>query len=235
MAETLAEREKTQLTFLAGVAHDLRTPLQALKLTAAAGTMGGTPLSEDRLGQLLARISRQVEHLNRMVDDLLDRTRIEAGTLELRLHECDLRELAADVVELHRPISQEHQLELNVPRQPVRLRCDSTRISQVLTNLVHNAIKYSPAGGLVRVALEATATEVRITVTDEGLGIPPEDLARIFQPFKRVKSSKEKIPGVGLGLSVSRRIIQAHGGDIEVESRMGTGSTFRVRLPLAGP
>ncbi|HLL55316.1 MAG TPA: ATP-binding protein [Myxococcaceae bacterium] len=232
MADTLAEREQAQLTFLAGVAHDLRTPLQALKLTAAAGARGSTPLDGEKLGQLLARISRQVEHLNRMVEDLLDRTRIEAGALELRLAECDLRKLATDVVELHRAVSQEHRLELQVPERPVPLRCDSTRLSQVLTNLVSNALKYSPAGGVVRIVVEATATEALVAVSDEGIGISPEDLERIFHPFQRAKGSKDAIPGVGLGLSVARRIVQAHGGTIEVESRPGAGSTFGVRLPL---
>jgi len=108
----------------------------------------------------------------------------------------------------------------------------ATRLGQILTNLVSNAVKYSPEGGRIRIRLEQEGGRAVVAVSDEGIGIAEEDLQRIFEPFKRSKSPRADIPGVGLGLSVARQLVVAHGGDIEVESRLGEGSTFRVRLPL---
>ncbi len=231
MAETVTSQDARQLQFLAGVAHDLRTPLNALKLSAQMLLRAKTQPPPEKVRESLVRISNQVDRLERMVGDLLDRTRIESGNLELRLEECDLRGLVEEVVELHRPSSELHRLEYSVPETPVWWRCDPTRLAQVLTNLVSNAIKYSPEGGVVRLQLESTEREAVVSVTDQGVGIEPEDLGSLFEPFKRSRTASRDIPGVGLGLSVSRRIARAHGGDIEVESVVGTGSTFRLRLP----
>jgi signal transduction histidine kinase len=231
MAETLASQDARQLQFLAGVAHDLRNPLNALKLSAQILLRAPTLPPPEKVRELLSRISTQVDRLGRMVGDLLDQTRIESGNLELQLQDCDLRGLVTEVVELHRPLSEQHRLEATVPEAPVQVRCDPTRLSQVLTNLLNNAIKYSPQGGRVQVRVEQLPESVVLAVSDEGVGIPSEEYGRIFEPFKRSKATGSDIPGVGLGLSVSRRIARAHGGDIEVESRVGAGSTFRVRLP----
>jgi two-component system, OmpR family, sensor histidine kinase MtrB len=122
-----------------------------------------------------------------------------------------------------------------VPDLPVVVRGDPTRLTQVVTNLLSNAIKYSPRGGRVRVQLARAQDEVMLSVSDEGVGIPPDEYERIFEPFRRSKGSSAEIPGIGLGLSVSRRIVRAHGGDIEVVSQIGAGSTFRVRLPPQRP
>jgi two-component system, OmpR family, sensor histidine kinase MtrB len=235
MAETLVGQDARQLQFLAGVAHDLRNPLHALKLSAQILLRAPTLPPPEKVRESLVRVSTQIDRLDRMVGDLLDRTRIEAGNLELRLEECDLRGLVAEVVELHRPSSEEHRLELTLPETPISVRCDSTRLTQVLTNLLSNALKYSPQGGRVQVRLEQSAHEVVLSVSDEGVGIPPDEYGRIFEPFKRSRTSSTGIPGIGLGLSVSRRLVRAHGGDIEVESQVGAGSIFRVRLPLLPP
>lgn len=231
MADTLVSQDARHLQFLAGVAHDLRTPLNALKLSAQVLLRAPEPPPAEKLRESLVRISAQLDRLDLMVGDLLEQTRIEAGNLELRLEDTDLRVLVTDVVELHRPSSQQHQLELTVPDRPIPVRGDPTRLTQVLTNLLSNAIKYSPRGGRVRVLLEQSREEVLLSVSDEGVGIPPDEHERIFEPFRRSKGSSAEIPGIGLGLSVSRRIVRAHGGNIEVESQQGAGSTFRVRLP----
>lgn len=231
MADTLVSQDARHLQFLAGVAHDLRTPLNALKLSAQVLLRAPEPPPAEKLRESLVRISAQLDRLDRMVGDLLEQTRIEAGNLELRLEDTDLRVLVTDVVELHRPSSQQHQLELTVPDRPIPVRGDPTRLTQVLTNLLSNAIKYSPRGGRVRVLLEQSREEVLLSVSDEGVGIPPDEYERIFEPFRRSKGSSAEIPGIGLGLSVSRRIVRAHGGNIEVVSQQGAGSTFRVRLP----
>jgi len=236
MADNLARQDQLQLEFLAGVAHDLRGPLNVLKLSAQA--IGGAPVlpPPEQIRASLQRVSAQVDHLSRMIDDLLDRTRIEAGNLELHLDVCDVRPLVSEVVDLHRLASDQHHLEVAVPDEPVLVRGDATRLVQVMTNLLSNAIKYSPAGGAIRVTLEAAGGEAVIGVADQGIGIAPEDREHIFEPFRRsTKGAAIKIPGVGLGLSVSRRLVQAHGGEIEVEARPEGGSLFRIRLPLAGP
>jgi len=176
-------------------------------------------------------IERQVHRLDRMIGDLLDRSRIEGGQLELRVVEYDARSIAQDAFNLFSTASTSHTLVLNVPDSQVPVRCDPFRIEQVLNNLISNAIKYSPAGGNIELSLEESPDDVQFQVSDQGMGIPEEELPYIFEPFRRVKSAKADIPGVGLGLSVVRRIIQAHSGRIEVHSLLGKGTTFRVHLP----
>jgi two-component system, OmpR family, sensor histidine kinase MtrB len=233
MAETLASQDARHLQFLAGVVHDLRSPLNVLKLSTQVLLKPAQLPPEEKVRASLTRILTQLGRLERMVGDLMDQTRVEAGNLELQWEVVDLRQLTSEVVELHRLSSQQHELRLSLPEQPVSMRCDPTRLSQVLTNLVGNAIKYSPQGGTVQVGLELAPEEVMIAVADEGVGIAPGDHERIFEPFQRSKRPDVNIPGIGLGLSVSRRIVRAHGGDIEVASREGRGSIFRVRLPSA--
>lgn len=235
LADNLTTRDNRQLEFLAGVAHDLRNPLNVLKLSADSISSAQTLPPAERIRTSLARISAQTDRLARLVDDLLDRTRVEAGNLQLHVEVSDLRPLVTEVADLHRASSDRHHLEVTLPPLPVLVRCDPTRVVQVLTNLVSNALKYSPGGGAVRIDLEAAGGEVLLTVADEGIGIAPGDLERIFEPFHRSSGPGGKIPGVGLGLSVARRLVQAHGGRIEVESQAGVGSTFRVWLPVEGP
>jgi signal transduction histidine kinase len=231
MAAALSRQQEEQSVFLAGVAHDLRNPLSPLKLAAA--TIGGEgPLPpEDRVRATLDIVRRQVDRLDRMVGDLLDTSRIEAGQLELQLKECDAGLLAREVFELFQTASSRHRFELRVPESAVPLRCDAFRIEQVLNNIVSNAIKYSPGGGTVRIGVTTDATAAIFDISDEGLGIKPEDIPSIFQPFRRVGNADHKIPGIGLGLSVARHIVEAHGGHIDVKSRAGAGTVFFVRVP----
>ncbi|ATB35034.1 two-component sensor histidine kinase [Cystobacter fuscus] len=230
MADSLLNQRQARLTFLAGVAHDLRNPLSALKMSAALVTSRG-PVSEERLQKTMALVSRQVSRLDRMVGDLLDATRIEAGHIELKLEERDAGELATSVVELYRSSGTAHELRLLLPEGPLPLRCDPTRVEQVLNNLVSNALKYSREGSVVDVEVRREGEEVWLSVKDQGIGISAEEQRHLFTPFQRTGSAREKAPGVGIGLSVARRIVEAHGGRIEVESSPGRGSTFRVRLP----
>ncbi|QRK10431.1 HAMP domain-containing histidine kinase [Archangium violaceum] len=232
MANSLSRQQDQQLTFLAGVAHDLRNPLSALKMSAALVT-SGRPVTEERMRKTMALVRRQVARLDRMVGDLLDATRIEAGRFELSLEERDARELATEVVELYQAGGSSHDLRLLLPEEPVLLSCDSTRVEQVLHNLVSNALKYSPGGSVVEVRVERAGDEALLSVVDRGIGISAEEMRHLFAPFRRTGRARETAPGVGLGLSVTRRIVEAHGGRIEVDSRPGKGSTFRVRLPLS--
>lgn len=235
MAAALQQQREQQLTFLAGVAHDLRNPLSALG--AAAGILSpNRPLPPPaRIHNVGEVVGRQVKRLNAMIEDFLDATRIEAGRLELRLEVRDLRELARDAVELYGKASPRHELTLinECGEEPLFVHGDPVRLDQVLGNLLSNAIKYSPQGGRVEVRLTRDAQEVVVAVRDEGIGIAPEDLGRVFEPFRRTGASREAFQGVGLGLSVVRRIVEAHSGRIEVESTPGEGSVFRVHLPRA--
>lgn len=232
MADGIARQRENQLAFVAGVAHELRNPLAALSTDVQA--LGLAPPGEGRDGAF-ARVSRQVDRLTRMLDDLLDAARIEAGYLELQPEELDLRREVQEVVRLYAPTAPDHDLVVEAPDEPVTVRGDPLRIDQVITNLVSNAIKFSPEGGPVEVAVALRGDEAVLTVADTGVGIAPEELSEIFTSFRR--SRPDVAPGAGLGLSVVRRIVAAHGGTIEVESEPGVGSTFRVRLPagrLAG-
>ncbi|MCY1000039.1 ATP-binding protein [Myxococcus sp. MISCRS1] len=231
MANGLTHQQEQQLAFLAGVAHELRNPLSALKLSTALSERSQAQLTPERMQRTLALVGRQVERLDRMVGDLLDATRIEAGKLELRPEVRDARELARGVVELYRSSDSGHVLQLDVPDAPLFVRADPDRLEQVMANLVSNALKYSPAGSRVEVAVRGEAEHVLLVVKDQGIGISEEDMAILFAPFQRLGSPRGKrAPGVGLGLSVARRIVEAHGGDIEVQSAPGAGSSFCVRL-----
>jgi signal transduction histidine kinase len=232
MASSLARQQEDQLTFLAGVAHDLRNPLSALKMSAAL-VAPGRDASPERIQKTLALVRRQVARLDRMVGDLLDATRIEAGKLELQLEERDARELARAVVELYQATGASHELRLALPDTAVPLFCDGTRIEQVLNNLVSNALKYSPVGSPVDVVVAREAEQALLSVSDQGIGLSSEERRCLFAAFKRAPGARERAPGAGLGLSVARRIVEAHGGRIEVESQPGKGSVFRVWLPLA--
>jgi signal transduction histidine kinase len=228
MAEAIAQQRRDQLTFLAAVAHDLRNPLSAFKMIVQSLERDPAAATADRW----ARLDRQLDRLTRMVGDLLDATRIESGHLELQLEDFDLRDAARSMVDLYAPTTSTHVVTLAASDRPLIVHADPLRIEQVISNLLSNAIKYSPGGGPVQVSVSEADGVAVVSVSDRGVGIPPEELPNLFLPFRRRPSTAGLTPGVGLGLSIVRRIVDAHGGRIDVESSPGVGSTFRVRLPL---
>lgn len=230
LSARLVRKRSNQLTFLAAVAHDLRTPLSSLRLSASRLTQGAGDTDPQQVQQTAARVERQVARMERMIGDLLDATRIEAGELELRRERFDVLTLVRDSVETFEELRARATLEL--PERPLELEADPLRIEQVLHNLLSNAIKYSPMGGPIRIRVTCEGPDARIDVQDQGVGIEPDKVEAVFEPFRRTGSLKDVVPGVGLGLSVCRRIVEAHGGSITVDSRLGVGSTFIVRLPL---
>lgn len=228
MADTIAAQREGQLTYLAGVAHDLRNPLGAMKM--------GIELIEchegtDQARYTLALLDRQTDRMSRMVDDLLDATRIEAGRLEMKPEPTDLRERAREAVDLHGPSFPAHSIVVDATDEPVVVMADPVRIDQVLTNLLTNALKFSPGGGRVDVRVRRRGSEGVLEVQDRGIGMTREEMRDLFAPFRR--RAPETAPGAGLGLSVVRRIVEAQGGRIEVDSEPKLGSTFRVVLPIA--
>lgn len=233
MSSTLYEQRQRQFAFLAGVAHDLRNPLSVLRMSAALFADDRPLPPESKLRHTLGLVWRQVDRLDRMVGDLLDVTSMEAGQLNLRLQELDLNESVLGAVELLAESSAAHPIRTSLPDTSILVWCDPHRIEQILVNLLSNAIKYSPEGGDIVVGLRQERGRAVLAVTDPGIGISEEDQRVLFEPFLRRGTLSDAIPGMGLGLYVVRRIVAAHGGKIEVESRSGHGSTFRVYLPLS--
>lgn len=227
MAASQVRQREQQLAFIGGVAHDLRNPLAALH--AAVGLL---ELPQSDPVRVRERIRRQVDRLAQMTGDLLDRTRIEAGRLELHLRRMDLRGVVARVTEVHRDSTPIRPFTLRMPDAPVTVRCDPLRIEQVLNNLLSNAAKYSPESSEVEVELGYDDGFATLSITDHGIGISPADRARIFEPFRRGTNVGE-IGGAGLGLAVTKKLVEAHRGTIELRSEPGEGSVFMVRLPLA--
>ena len=227
MAASLGRQREQQLAFIGGVAHDLRNPVHALQMAVAL--LDRQPSDPARLRD---RVQRQAARLERMIGDLLDRTRIEAGRLDLHLEDCDLRDVVARIVDVQQDSGAARVFRLLLSHEPVSVRCDASRIEQVLTNLLSNAVKYSPESSDVEVVLDRDDSTAVLSVTDYGVGMTAADRTRIFEPFTR-GDNVGSIGGAGLGLSVTRKIVEAHGGRIEVRSEPGLGSVFSVRLPLA--
>ncbi|HWE26795.1 MAG TPA: GAF domain-containing sensor histidine kinase, partial [Polyangia bacterium] len=221
--------------FLSIASHEMNTPLTPLTLwiqKLKKMLAKGTTLDAHRLPLLLDTIDRQLGRMTRLVAGLLDVSRINAGKLQMHAEEVDLVALAYGVIDRHAAESQIAGCETSVRADgPIVGRCDPLRIEQVLTNLLANAIKYAP-GTPITIALERRGEWAVIAVRDQGIGIASENFVRIFDRFERV-ASVQNIGGLGLGLFISRQIVEAHGGTLRVESEVGHGATFVVELPIA--
>jgi two-component system, OmpR family, sensor histidine kinase MtrB len=233
MADELGRQRERQLAFVAAIAHDLRNPLTALKTTSLLAARNAGRMDEEKLRQCFDLTRRQIDRLDGMVNDFLDSSLIHAGRLKLSLAPCDVRDVVNDVAQLFGASSSRHTLRVTLPQESLTAMCDRARIEQVLNNLVSNAIKYSPEGGAVELSAYEEECQIVIAVKDEGVGMSTADIRELFQPFRRVGSAKEFIPGIGLGLSVVKKLVEAHHGTTEVDSQLGCGSVFRIRLPAA--
>jgi signal transduction histidine kinase/CheY-like chemotaxis protein len=217
--------------FLAMLGHELRNPLapvlNALHVAEASG--GELGEGERRL------VERQVRHMARLVDDLLDMSRLHLGTIDLHLESCDLRSIVAEAVEMTRGQFESQQQRLVVDAPPdIFIECDAHRITQVLVNLLANAAKYTPPGGQVRLSARVEDDDVVLTCEDNGIGLAPELLDRVFEPFVQgTRGIDRRQGGLGLGLAVVRSLVERHGGTVAAWSEgEGRGSRFEVRLPL---
>ena|GEM_PF-928891 len=226
-----ADRRKDE--FLALLAHELRNPLAPL--TTATELLGRLP-SDDKLDELRRMIERQLNHLTRLVDDLLDTSRITTGRIVLRPRRVDLREIVRHSLETSRSLieSRGHEVDCVEPDEPVFVDADAVRLAQVVTNLLNNAAKFTPPGGRIELSIEPQDAEAVIAVRDSGVGIAPESLPHLFDRRKRVDAPREDA-GLGLGLSLVKRLVELHGGTVRALSEgPSCGATFVIRLPLAG-
>lgn len=227
-----ADRQKDE--FLAVLAHELRNPLAPIRNAAQFLQLGGR-LEPDVRGALDI-IDRQVHHLVRLVDDLLDVSRISRGKINLQRADVALAVIVGNAIEAARPVMESlgHEFTVSLPPTPVRLHADVTRLAQVLTNLLHNSAKYTPPGGRISLTASVDDAYAVITVRDNGIGIPEEMLPRIFRMFTQVDQSLERSAGgLGIGLTLVERLVSLHDGDVEARSGgAGEGSEFVVRLPI---
>jgi len=230
---TLRELEQAKSDFVSTVSHELRTPLTSIKAYTATLRRRDVNFDEETRQQFLGVIEEETDRLTRLISDLLDMSRIESGRMELKKRDFDLVKLAEIVVGKMESQSARHELVLIPECESAKVHADPDKIEQVLVNLLDNAIKYSPQGGEVEVNIGRHRHMIRCSVTDHGVGIPAEHLPHIFEKFHRVDNrSTREVYGTGLGLYVSKSIVEAHGGNIWVESEPGKGSTFHFTLPL---
>jgi signal transduction histidine kinase len=234
------EREREQ--FLSIVSHELRTPLTPLKALAQLvrsrmrrAQSQGTELDMESLDRNLAAIERQVDRMNGLVNDLLSVSRAEKGALSMERVSYDLALVLREVVQRYVDATLEegrHEFQVDAPAS-VPAHGDQSRVEQLLMNLVGNAVKYSPTGGQVRVALSAGDRTAEISITDHGIGIPADEIPKLGHPFVRGAGRANSFAGMGVGLYVARIVAEAHAGSLALESDGdGKGTTVRVKLPL---
>lgn len=234
-ARQLAEADRRKDEFLAMLAHELRNPLasirNALQIMHKQSHDGHAGVRDAH-----GIIERQVETLSRLVDDLLDANRITRGKMRLQKEPLDVADIVARAIESSRPLidAHRHQLNVTLPKEPLLVRADLTRMAQVLSNLLNNAAKYTPEGGRIDLTVEKRQREVVIGVRDTGMGIPAELLPKVFDLFTQVDRTLDRAEGgLGIGLTLVRRLTEMHGGTVEASSPgPGQGSEFVVRLPL---
>jgi len=236
MVTRVESSQRSQRDFVANVSHELKTPLTSIQGFAQAilDDTADTPEARKQAAQI---IYAEAGRMHRMALDLLDLARLEAGTADLKMSTVDMDALLRNIVEKFMRQAQKSgvDLEVNIPEHLPALIGDGDRLAQVFTNLVDNALKFTPAHGQVTLHAVQAGTEMEISITDTGIGVPNEALPRLFDRFYQVDPSRAggERHGAGLGLAIVQEIIQAHNGRISVRSEVGRGTTFMIHLPLA--
>jgi PAS domain S-box-containing protein len=233
--EVLQHADRRKDEFLATLGHELRNPLSPIRNGLHILRLNEDAAARERL---VGMMERQVDHLVRLVDDLLEVSRISRGKVELRRARVELAPIVHGAIEACRPLLQQerHELVVELPPEPIVLEADAVRLAQVVANLLNNAAKYTEPGGDIRLSACVLDGEVELSVRDSGVGIPPEMLPQVFEMFAQVNRTLGRSQGgLGIGLALVRHLVELHGGTVEARSGGdGMGSEFVVRLPLAG-
>jgi two-component system sensor histidine kinase KdpD len=232
-ARVLAETERLRAALLTSISHDLRTPLASI-----LGTVSSLRSYADRYGpaereELLATLQDEAERLNRFVGNLLDMTRLESGAIELKLELFDIGEIIGASLRRAGSVLGRYDVEVDIAADLPMLRIDAVLFEQVLFNLLDNAAKYAPPDSRIDIHARREDGDVVIEIVDQGPGIPPGDLERVFDKFYRVQAQDRRRAGTGLGLAICRGFIEAQGGHIEAHNRRDrSGAVLRIRLPV---
>jgi K+-sensing histidine kinase KdpD len=230
--EILRELDRLRSELIANVSHELRTPLGLIKIFCTTLLRQDADFGREIQQEFLRDIADETGKLEIIVDNLLDLSRMEHGRLRLEKRPAEMGKLALRVIESMQVQTIAHRFKHDFPSEPLIAAIDSEQIEQVLRNLLSNAVKYSPGGGTITIQGHKRKNELVLSVSDQGIGIPHDALEKVFERFYRVDNdTTQRVRGAGLGLSVSRGIVQAHGGSIWVESVPGEGSTFSFSLP----
>ena len=233
MADRVQQSQQAQRDFVANVSHDLKTPLTSIQGYSQA-LLDGTARTSDAQQRAALVINQEAQRLTHLVEEVIDLARLESGRLHLHLQAIDANELGTEVVESFRPLAEVADVTLAWSPTPLatHITADAARLRRALANLVDNALKHTPASGTVAVAAEVVngGQQVQYTVSDTGPGIPSEELERIWERFYRVDRSRTGRSGSGLGLAIVKEIVEAHGGSVGVDSAVGQGSRFWMRV-----
>lgn len=233
MATTLEKDIKLEHRLTSDVAHELRTPLMAMQATVEAMQDGVLPADQEHL----ATVATEVRRLSRLVDAMLKLSRMENGKTPLHIERCDVVGLANDLVTYQAQLFKDNGLELTFENrtghESFYINVDPDLIREAIVNLLSNAMRYTPEGGRVRLAVARKRSDILISVSDTGIGIAKEDIPRVFSRFWRSEASRERVAGgLGVGLSLTKEIIDRHNGTISVDSEIGVGTTFTLHLPM---
>jgi two-component system sensor histidine kinase KdpD len=231
-AEILRRTDQLRATLLNAVSHDLRTPLATIMASAGSLRQHDVAWSDEEKDAFAEAIEDEAGHLNHLVGNLLDISRIEGGSLKPQLTWYELDALVEDVVDRLRPVTRGHRLNVRVADDLPPVWLDPVEIGEVLYNLVENAAKYSPPGTDISIDARRDGSVVRVQVSDQGPGIPPAEMPHLFDPFYRVIDGKPRPQGLGLGLAIVKGLVEAHGGKVWAENRAGAGARFTFTLPL---
>jgi signal transduction histidine kinase len=235
--QKMDEANRHKSAFLANMSHEFRTPLNAIIGFSEVLLDPSLKVTEEERKQFLTDVATSGKHLLKMINEILDLSKIEAGRMELQVEPASLLEVLDEIQNTMRHLAAKKSIELRVYTDGgiALLSMDTARIKQVLLNLVGNAVKFTPEGGQVWVRTDAADGVVRVEVGDTGPGIPVEEHEGIFQEFRQLKmnGSMDKLAGTGLGLALAKKFVEMHGGKVWVESEMGKGSRFFFTLPIS--
>ena len=226
----LERLNRAKSDFVSIVSHEFRTPLTGIQ--GFSEMMQSEDLTLDEMREYAGDINKDAHRLNRMITEMLDLDKMESGRMELHPEQVDLNALVSEAVDRVRPNAPQHPLSVRLDPMLGEISGDRDKLTQVMANLLNNAVKYSPKGGEIVVSTRVEGTSAHVAVRDHGMGIPTEALEAIFERYGRVESlATRHIQGTGLGLPIVRQIMQLHGGTVWAESTVGEGSVFHLTLP----